>query len=379
MLKTYGRGAVSEFLYDRIIYRNLVPVDRNLPALEDVQKRLGVPPGRIPRKTETDYARVVVELLKTAQHMHAPGQTIQNVVFIGDTLLNDGTAFDNICWQAGWKGVAFIGVGERQPLEVQVCQTPHGYALYQANQWQALAAFEQFCCEQRISIGERTALLLDLDKTVIGARGRNDHLIDQARFTALQRVIQEVFGLEVEQSRFQAAYEQLRQAEFHPLTEDNQDYLAYICLIVGSGSFDLRDMMGDFRSGRLQTFRQFMQNAEEKMGVMQPGLRDLHQEVSSRVLSEDPTPFKRFRNYEYQATITKMGHLTEDIPPEQLLSDEIVITQEVSSLAIRWGECGALLFGLSDKPDEASIPSAELAKQGWMPIHRQPTHVVGYA
>jgi hypothetical protein len=36
-----------------------------------------------------------------------------------------------------------------------------------------------------------------------------------------------------------------------------------------------------------------------------------------------------------------------------------------------------LLFCLSDKPDEASIPTPELALQGYAPIHRTPTHGVG--
>ena len=47
-------------------------------------------------------------------------------------------------------------------------------------------------------------------------------------------------------------------------------------------------------------------------------------------------------------------------------------------LAHAWREQGALLFGLSDKPDEASVPEASLAAQGYQPIHRQETHAVGW-
>jgi hypothetical protein len=36
-----------------------------------------------------------------------------------------------------------------------------------------------------------------------------------------------------------------------------------------------------------------------------------------------------------------------------------------------------LLFGLSDKPDEASVPSEALASQGFRAIHRAETHAVG--
>ena len=34
-------------------------------------------------------------------------------------------------------------------------------------------------------------------------------------------------------------------------------------------------------------------------------------------------------------------------------------------------------FGLSDKPDEASVPSPALAGRGYVPIHQAQTHVVG--
>ena len=61
----------------------------------------------------------------------------------------------------------------------------------------------------------------------------------------------------------------------------------------------------------------------------------------------------------------------------ELLANEIVITQEVREVALAWRERGALLFGLSDKPDEASIPQPAQAAQGRQAIHRVETHAVG--
>jgi len=60
-----------------------------------------------------------------------------------------------------------------------------------------------------------------------------------------------------------------------------------------------------------------------------------------------------------------------------LLSQEILITHEVHQAALSWRAQGALLFGLSDKPDEASIPTREMASQGYKPIHQIETEVVG--
>ncbi len=46
-------------------------------------------------------------------------------------------------------------------------------------------------------------------------------------------------------------------------------------------------------------------------------------------------------------------------------------------MALAWRERGVLLFGLSDKPDEASIPTDDLTVQGYRAIHRVETHAVG--
>jgi hypothetical protein len=72
-----------------------------------------------------------------------------------------------------------------------------------------------------------------------------------------------------------------------------------------------------------------------------------------------------------------MGHLADGTAVEELLDQEIVLTQEVRETALAWRRQGALLFGLSDKPDEASVPTGELTDQGFVPIHRAGTHVVG--
>ena len=73
-MKNYGRGTIAEFLGDRIVYRNLAPVDSGLPGLPVLGRQLGLSPGRIPRKNELDYARVIVQILAAAQELVSPGQ-----------------------------------------------------------------------------------------------------------------------------------------------------------------------------------------------------------------------------------------------------------------------------------------------------------------
>jgi hypothetical protein len=256
-------------------------------------------------------------------------------------------------------------------------------ALYLANRWAAISTdvsgppFEQFCRQRRFPIDEQTAIIVDLDKTALGARGRNDHVINQARVEAVRRTVGALLGDDFDAQRFQTAYDLLNQTEFHAFTADNQDYLAYICLILGSGLYQLEPLVERVRAERMTSFAQFIAEVEQRAGDLHTSLRQIHDRVHGRVQAGDPTPFKAFRYNEYRATVERMGCLGDDASVDELLASEIVVTQEVREAALRWRQQGALLFGLSDKPDEASVPTGELAAQGYRAIHRVETHAVG--
>jgi len=116
---------------------------------------------------------------------------------------------------------------------------------------------------------------------------------------------------------------------------------------------------------------------EGKRRELPARLAEIHNQVYTSVKAGDPTPFKPFRRREYLTTLRCFDRLPEDADPQDLLSNEIVITQEVRAAALDWQHRGALLFGFSDKPDEAALPTPELAAQGWQPLHRAVTHSVG--
>jgi hypothetical protein len=376
-MKVYGRFPVSEFLEDMVVYRNLEPADRRLLPLESIRQEVGLPPGRIPRKSEPDYAKTIVHLLKQARALGAPEVKIERLIFIGDTRLNDGTAFDNLCRAGEWPGLAFIGSENNQPAAVETVSTPSGQSVFLANRWGALVEFEEFCGQQGFQIDEATAIIIDLDKTTLGARGRNAHVIDGARLQAVRDTVAGLLGDAYDSAAFKIVYDRLNQVEFHPFTTDNQDYLAYICLILGSGLYDPDSMIAGIRSGKLASFREFIDQVDGQAGSLPPALAGVHADIYVNVKAGDPTPFKSFRRNEYLATVGRMGQLDDASSVDELLASEILITQEVRALALDWKKRGALLFGLSDKPDEASIPTAELAARGYQPIHRTATHAVG--
>jgi len=187
----------------------------------------------------------------------------------------------------------------------------------------------------------------------------------------------EMLGERFDAAAFQYAYDTLNQGAYHGLTADNQDYLAYICLMLGSGLYDLDSLVDDVQSGELDSFRTFIDDVEVRSQELPADLCPIHESIYAYVIQGDPTPFKAFRTNEFRTTVARMGNLPDEAPVEALLQDEIVLTQELREIAIKWKAQGALLFGLSDKPDEASLPTPEGKAEGLVAIHRAATHAVG--
>ena len=368
---------LGEFLGDLVVYRNLIPVDKRLPSMNAIRSEINLSTSNVPRKTEPDYALIVTHLLTRARALDHSTAQIQRLIAIGDTQMNDGIAFGNICAAGGWTGLAFIGSETSDAPQVEIIDTYRGGQLYLSNRWASLPDFDRFCTEHGAHIDEATAVIIDLDKTALGARGRNAHVIDQVRIRAMRDTMSGFLGTAFDHATFQSAYDQLNQVEFHPFTGDNQDCLAYVCLIIGSGLYELSSVVAEVRSQSLTCFREFIDQVDGRSRDLPPGLDSVHSEIYANVQKGDPTPFKTFRFHEYLGTVGRMGKLGEDATVEALLAEEILITEEVRELALDWQERGALLFGLSDKPDEASVPGPELVAQGYLPIHRVATWSVG--
>jgi len=372
---THGSTSLHEILRDLIVYRNLIPADDRLPSVVEIDKQLGLAESGLPRKAEPEYGRVVAEMLRRARALDLPGATIRRLIYIGDTQMNDGTAFRNLCTAGGWPGWAFIGRdGIDRPPQVQV----EG-ALYVANRWSALPDFVRFVEDEGFALDEATAVVIDVDKTAIGARGRNDRVINAARVEGVKRTVADLLGPDFDADAFQAAYDELNQSTYHPFTADNQDYLAYICLMLGTGLFDLGTVKSQVKAGSMHHFTDFVAEAQGRRSELAgTGLESIHDDVWQRVKARDPTPFKAFRYNEYLSTVARFSDLP-GATVDELLAQRIVITQEVRDVAAALRERGALILGVSDKPDEASIPSKAQAQAGMKALHHLETVAVGEA
>ena len=119
--------------------------------------------------------------------------------------------------------------------------------------------------------------------------------------------------------------------------------------------------------------------AEKSVDRIARAIEEAHEEVRRGIEAEDPTPFKAFRRREYLETVSRMNTLADDADEATVLATEIVITAEVASVARHLSQRGLLVFGISDKPDEASLPSPEDATRGLKPLHRTVMKIHGDA
>jgi len=361
---------LAAVLDDRVAYRNLEPIMPDLGGLRAAWEEIGLDVYRIPRKTEPDYARVLLHFVQRAQALR--GQPpVERLLFIGDTPMNDAQAARNLGDLLPLRG--FIGADRlAEPASTKI----EG-GLMHSNRWVGLAAWLDWLRAHAIPVDERTALLLDIDKTLMGARGRNDHVIDAARVSAIEATMHAALGDTYDEGRFRVTYRRINQTVFHPFTKDNQDYVAYVCLMLMAGVHDEERLWRDLESGELASFEAFVQRCDQHADRMSEELAATHEQVVAGLRVGDPTPFKDFRRQEYLETLAHMDVSSDDTEPELWLEREIVITAEVLSVA-RWAVSrGALTFGLSDKPDEASVPTAEQAARGMPAVHRATMKVFG--
>jgi hypothetical protein len=361
----FKRATIHDLLGDLVVYRSLEPMDGRLGGLSHIRSEMELKTDHIPRKTEPAYADVVLHILWQAQRLRCQ-KPLKRLIYIGDTQMNDGTAIANL--RAHLPVWGFIASEKpQQPERVEITE-----GVMYANRWGALADFIEFLKEEGF-LDKSTAAIIDLDKTAFGARGRNSDAIDAARVAAVKRTVKEALGSSFVEE-FRVLYDELNQPHFHPFTADNQDYLIYICLMVAGGVWGFEELLDDLKSKRLRSFSDFIEVCNRR--PIKPELIPIHQEVYVNFRQEDPTPFKSFRYREYEETVARMDALPDDTKLEKLLKEEIVLTGEVVDICRFLAGRGVLLFGLTDKPDEASIPQPKLAQKGYLPLHRVRMKVV---
>jgi len=376
MQTRYKRARLSDFLGDYVVYRNLQPADGRLQGLEQIWTLLGMEAYRIPRKVEAEYAQAILRILAQAQTLRGAARPLARLLYIGDTRLLDGTAYRNLRDASGWPGWSFIAsedVAAAPGVEIEG-------DLYLANRWAALAEFLEFVQGQGLDLNAETVAIIDLDKTALGARGRNHRAVDSARVDGVRRTVEEALGSQFDSEAFREVYDELNQPPYHQFTGDNQDILAYVCLMIVGGVYDYDRLLAATSSSNPITFHEFLEVCHLVLSSdddRSAALRSVHSEVRANSRRGDPTPFKSFRRREYLTTVARMDFLPDDTPQDRLLSEEITLTREVAEAAHWLTARGVLCFGISDKPDEASLPTRAQQQSAYEALHRTQMKLVG--
>ncbi|MEN6369145.1 MAG: hypothetical protein ABFD77_05545 [Thermotogota bacterium] len=367
-----GEGTIQDVVGDLLLYRNLVPVDRRLPGIDELRKRLGILAGEHPRKGTERHARVVAEIVQAAGRQAGTADDLARWIYVGDTRQSDGATFRGLCRVTGRPGWAFIAGESDVPGSEESHADSH---LVFGHRWAEIDAFFAAAGAAGFGCGPNTAVIVDLDKTLLGARGRNDHVVDNARTAAALSVVGEAVG-STESAGLADIYAEINHSRFRDFVEDNQDVVVYLSTLVVSGSVSLSDLEVRRTDQADKGFRAFLEEVNRRRRSLSPGMRSFHDDVYGRASAGCPTLVPAFRRAEYRETVARMSNAAADAPVGRLLEERVAITGEVWDVLRAWRERGALIFALSDKPDEAAFPSAG-APVDARPIHATPTCIIG--
>jgi hypothetical protein len=346
---------IADLTADRVFYRDLEPCDPSLPGLEALRESLGLPAGLLPRKRETAYARVALALAEAAQAQRG-GPPLGALLVIGDTE-NDRLLARYLGDLPGAPS-AYGLIGEDRPV-VDESLTWDGRIAH-ATRWALLHPWAAEL-ERRGVRWDRAALLIDIDKTLLGPRGRGDGAIDDARAEGALAVAGDLLGARLDIPTFRRIYAELCRKEWHGFTLDNQDYVVSTALLITSGAVDYDELRASVSSGELPSFAAMLDAVTPRVPTP---LGALHSELRERVAAGDPTPFKLFRRAEFVATVARMA------------DGRLTLCGELFTLAERLIAAGALCLATSDKPAESALPSPAQIAAGMLPLHRTPAQVV---
>lgn len=119
-------------------------------------------------------------------------------------------AYRNMRSISGLAGTCFIGCEKvAQEPSVEINENDN---VYSADRWSALGSWMQWALESGLRLDARTLVIVDIDKTALGAKGRNDLVIDSARLEGIYRTMDSVLGEDFDRRAFEREYAELNRA-----------------------------------------------------------------------------------------------------------------------------------------------------------------------
>jgi hypothetical protein len=330
----YLRTNLNSIFEDLIIFRELNVIKKDFPKFEKLKEILYL--EKLPRKKDKDYALFLSYIIDYVGDFN-------KVIYIGDTFLNDKSVIENLSKLNKYEvyGIITEGKGKLKKEDNIVIN----------NYWENL---KYIFNELNINFDKKTFIIADIDKTLIGARGRNDLSIDKARFDAIREVSKKYIK-DFNEELFFSIYKFLNRKEFHIFTEDNQDIVTLLAIAFNLNLYSFKKFIYEFENGiwkdKISFFERVLYLNRDRNEFI-----EIIKECLYKMKNDDPTPFLEFRYKEFEATIKRIDFLSDETETEKLLSEEILITKEVYQILIEGKENGSTIFGLSDKPEASTMP-----------------------
>ncbi len=340
-----GAASITDLFGSLISLRDLEPRAPDVRGLGKLREELGLSAPFVPRKNDREYASVVASFAQDVAGSHP------QIIYVGDTLFNDGTAICNLADQAAGSVHGFLcnerGFGVTDDFTIG--------PVYFANRWRSLDRFLGDARRKGLTIDENTVGFFDLDQTVYAAKGRDDEPLLRARWKALLSYLRDnVPPNRFDPEHIERIYRHLDQDAYHRITRDNMDYVALFVLAIAAGLCDSSELEEFAASGnnsiaslteRLYQRARFRLDHAEIDHVM-----DEIRRVYFNTLAGDQTPCKEYRRYECAATAAAMKGL-DDVNRDA----RIVFNREVIDFIHFLRDRGAHVFALSDRPVEAAV------------------------
>jgi hypothetical protein len=382
-LEVHGEGRIRDYFGQHVILRKMERIDTK-------EKLLPASAGFV-RKYQYSYAEAISDHLKR-RYAH-----VRNLLYVGDTYKNDGTAIRNL-QGLGWDVTGFIC---EPKLEIE--RLWFNSVLY-TSRWTDLIAFAD---EVQSKVGPHTLVLFDIDQTLWAPKGVHEGPLTRSRTRAMSRLVDEYVspGSEVGErakGRIELLYSEISEVKYLPLTLDNEDFKATICVFLSLNLlFDQEHLEGSDREmgaaffedlGRMDPsgFLDFvskkylrkyflspgggeakitrfiintLSTAEtyqfsrygETNGILVSKVVEHLREIFRETVGSAPIQYAAFRTKELEETLNRVG-----VNDDSDFEDRLVLSKPAWDIAAWLQGRGADLLALSDRPDESTVsPSGE--------------------
>jgi hypothetical protein len=378
-LYRHGHGRVMDLFENKIILRRMERLDTREKLTSATS---------IMRKYQLQYAKAI------SDHLKLRFPSVKSLLYIGDTHKNDGAVIRNL-QTIGWDVSGFVC---EPPL--RIARLWFNKVLY-TDKWTDLVGFIE---KVQDNVGSDMLAIFDIDQTLWAPKGVHETPLTASRTKAMlslmDRYCADLTGdvAERAEARIDQLYHEISEVGYLPLTLDNEDFKAAICVFLslnvmfdqhrlevsdstsGAAFFEEIGQLDDKRflklmcESYLPAFVQPQREGEanithfvmetlsaaetrqyqtyaERNGINLPqvvgDLRDIFRET----VGNSPIQYQSFRMRELAETLKLVAG-------ENDFSRQLVLNKPAWDVATWLKQQGVHLLALSDRPDESTVSAS---------------------